>query len=105
MEAEHTTLVLLYSSVAGTCKKNVFRARFSDISGAFSSDNRDPLTCQVTKPVITLQLKVAIDPRVTLTDVGVLTNSGMTTQEKRNSVIEYNNLNLNPPKNFYRKQN
>ena len=67
------------------------------MSGAFSSDNCDPLTCQVTMP-ITLQLKVAVDPRVTLTDVGVLTNSGMTAQEERNSFIEYNNLNLNPSK-------
>ena len=101
MEAEHTTTVLLYSSIAGTYKRNVFRARLSDISCAFSSDNCDPLTCQVTMPVLTLQLKVAIDPRVTLTDVGVLTNSGMTTHEKRN--IEYINLNL--PKKLYRKQN
>ena len=89
MATEHTTTVLLYSSVAGTCKKKTFRARVSDMSGAFSSDNFDPLTCQVTVPALTLQLKVAGDPRVTLTDVGVLTNSGMATQEKRNSCIKY----------------
>ena len=97
MATEHTTIVLLHSSVAGICKKNVFRAKVSDISGAFSSDNCDPLTCQVTKPIL-LQLKVAIDPRVTLTDVGVLTNSGMTVQEKRNNSMEYNHLNLNSSK-------
>ena len=41
-------------------------------------DNRDPLlTIQATVPVVTLQLKVAVDPSVALTDEGVETNAAV----------------------------
>ena len=42
----------------------------------------------VTTPITTLQLKVALDPSVALTDVGVLVNSGTAIQEKTTH-IEY----------------
>ena len=48
-----------------------------EIFGAFRSDNRDPLTSQAITPVVTLQMKVAVDPSVTLTDVGVETNAAV----------------------------
>ena len=77
----HTTTVLLYSSVAGTCKKNILPTWLAVISGLFSTVNNDPLSIQDTTPVVALQLKVAADPSVALTDVGVLTKAGMITQE------------------------
>jgi len=40
-----------------------------------SSGNVEPLTTQNIPPVLTLQLKVAVDPNVALTDVGVLVKS------------------------------
>ena len=42
------------------------------ISLEFSSVNSDPLTIQATKPLLVLQLKVAVDSSVALTDVGVM---------------------------------
>ena len=73
MASIHTTSVLLYSSVAGMRKKPVLPTWLADIFGVFSSDKSDPLTCQPIKPsVVILQLKVAVDPSVALTDVGVL---------------------------------
>ena len=47
------------------------------ISGAFSSDKKDPLTIQATVPVVTLQLKVTVDPSVALTDEAVETNAAV----------------------------
>ena len=70
----HCTTVLLYSSVAGTCKTNIFSTCLAVISAALSSDKSDPLSIQATTPVVALQLKVAVDPSVALTDVGVLIN-------------------------------
>ena len=42
------------------------------ISLEFSSVNSNPLTIQPTKPLLTLQVKVAVDPSVALTDVGAM---------------------------------
>ena len=73
--SSHTTTVLLYSSVAGTCKKNVLPLPVALISGVSNSVNSDPLSLQSIVPVVALQLKVAVDPSVALTDVGVLTKA------------------------------
>ena len=72
MATAHTTTVLLYSSVAGTCKTDVIATWMNDISCLVISVNRVPLTIQPITPVVALQLKVVADPRVALTDVGVL---------------------------------
>ena len=72
----HVTMVL-YSSVAGTCKEDTLPTLLVVISCLFSSDKSDPLTCQPITPVVELQLKVAVDPSVALTDVGVLTKPGI----------------------------
>ena len=69
--------MLLYFSVAGTCKKDVFPILSVVIFGAFSCDNSDSFTFQPRWPVVALQLKVAVDPRVALTDVGLRTNPGI----------------------------
>ena len=66
------TSVLLYSSVAGICKLNMLPTLLVVISLVFSSVNSDPLTIQAMTPVLALQLKVAVDPSVALTDVGVM---------------------------------
>ena len=42
------------------------------ISLRFNSDNSDPLTIQPTKPLLALQVKVAVDSSLALTDVGVM---------------------------------
>ena len=73
----HVTAELLYSTLAGTCKKNASPTWLAFISDTDSSDNCDPLKTQTIAPVVTLQLKVAVDPSVALIDVGVLTNSEM----------------------------
>ena len=73
----HVTVMLLYFSIAGTCKEEVVPAPLSLISGVIWCDRSDPLTIQPTNPVVALQLKVAVDPSVALTDVGVVTNSGI----------------------------
>ena len=44
---------------------------------ANSSVNNESLTVQPIVPEVALQLKVAVDPRVALTDVGVLTKAGI----------------------------
>jgi len=67
-----TTFVLLYTSVAGICKVNIPSALLLVISGMFSSVNVDPLTVQTIEPPLALQVKLAVDPNVALTDVGVL---------------------------------
>ena len=75
MTTSHTTTVLLYSSVAGKCIERVLPSMVVDvISDCFSSVNGDPLTSQKAVPPVALllQLKVAVDPSVALTDVGVL---------------------------------
>ena len=55
-----------------------------DISDWFSSVNRDPLTSQsyVTLVALALQLKVALDPSVALTDVGVLVKAEIQTKNQ-----------------------
>ena len=80
MASIHTTSVSLYSSVAGMCKKRVWPTWLAVIFCVFSSDNSDPLTCQPIKPVVTLHSKVAVDPTVALTDVGVLTKPAIVIQ-------------------------
>ena len=77
MVAIQTTLVLLYSSVAGMCRKDVLPTWLAVIFGAISSGNRDPFNIQATTPVVVLQLKVAVDPSVALTDEGVETNAAV----------------------------
>ena len=76
----HVTFVLLYFSVAGTDRENVRPTCVAVISGAFISDNKESLTIQATVPVVRLQLKVAVDPSVELTDVGVLIKAGKVTE-------------------------
>ena len=77
MASAHLITVLLCSSVARTCKKKFCPTWLAVISGMFSSDSIDPFTIQTTAPVVTLQLKVTVDPSVALTDVGVLTKAEM----------------------------
>ena len=79
MASAHVTFVLLYFSVAGTCKKNFCPTwvDFIVISDVLRSDSIDPFTIQTTAPVVALQVKVAVDPSVALTDVGVVTKAGM----------------------------
>ena len=72
MATAHVTSVLLYSSVAGICKVDVPPAMLAVISLVFSSVNSDPLTIQAITPVLVLQVKVAVDPSVAMTDVGVM---------------------------------
>ena len=69
--------MLLWSSVAGACKADDWPTPAVLISVLFSSDNGTPLTSQEIRPVVALQLKVAVDPKVALTDVGVLIKSGI----------------------------
>jgi len=71
MATAHITSVLLYFSVAGICKLTVVPEVLAVISVVFSSSNVDPLAIQIIPPVVALQLKVAVDPSVALTDVGV----------------------------------
>ena len=77
MNTTHVMLVLLYSSVAGTCKENIFPTLLIVISDLSSCSSVDPLTSQLIEPEVVLQLKVAVDPRVALTDVGVLVKAGI----------------------------
>ena len=76
MATAQVTFVLLYFSVAGTCKRNVRPTVLVVISGVFSRDNNDPLTIQPITPVVELQWKVAVEPKIALMDVGVLTKAG-----------------------------
>ena len=64
----------LNSSVARIC--NVLPLLLISIFGAFRCVSGDPLIIQTIMPVVALQLKVAVDPSVALTDVGVLTKAG-----------------------------
>ena len=73
----HTTAVLLYSFVADKLIKCVPSTKLVFISVRFSSVNSDPLTLQSIVPVVALQVKVAVDPSVALTDVGVVTKAGI----------------------------
>ena len=83
--SSHTTDELSYSSLAGTCKTEVLPTFWAVISGVFSSPNSDPLTTHANVPVgaLVLQLKVAVEFSVALTDVGVLTNSAKTKKKKK----------------------
>ena len=62
-------LVLLYSLVARTCKE--------DILPPLLIVTFDLLTSQEIWSPVALQLKVAVVPRVALTDVGVMTKAGI----------------------------
>ena len=84
----HTTTVLLYSFVTGTCMDSVFPIPVVLISGVFSSV--DPLTIHTIIPALALQLKVAVDPSVALTDVGVLTKAEIQNNEIQNNEIQIN---------------
>ena len=64
--------MLLCSSVAGICKKNVCPTWLAVTFGVFSRDNNDPLTIQPMNPVVELQWKVAVEPKIALTDVGLV---------------------------------
>ena len=68
----HVTYVVLYVSVARTRKEDVCAPPIVVIFGSFSSDNKDPLTIQPIIPTLALQLKIALEFNVALTDVGVL---------------------------------
>ena len=70
-------MVLLYSSVAGMCRKDACPELRIVISGAFNE--KLPLTIQTITPVyiVALQLKVAVDPSMALTDEGVETNAAV----------------------------
>lgn len=78
---------MLYSTLAGTCKKNVLPTWLAFMSDTDSCDNSDPLTSQTITPVVALQLKVAVDPSVALTDVGVLTNSEISTKTPSQNTV------------------
>ena len=69
--------MLLYASEAGTFKKDVLSLELTVMYGVLSSVSGDPLTSQLSVPLVTLQLKVAVDPSVALTDVGMLTNAAV----------------------------
>ena len=77
MATPHVTTVLLYSSVAGMRRINFCPTWLAVMSEVCSSDNKDPLTIQPIIPEVTLQLKVAVDPSVALTDEGVETNAAV----------------------------
>jgi len=79
MVISHTTDVLLYSFLARMHKKELLPTCRAAISGVFSSVNNELLTSQTTLNLeaLVLQLKVALDPSVALTDVGVSTNSAI----------------------------
>jgi len=83
MATAHVTSVLLYSSVAGICKLNVLAALLVVVSFVFSSVNSDPSTIQAITPVLALQLKVAVDPSVALTDVGVMMKAEIRTKHSK----------------------
>ena len=72
MATEQVTFVLLYCSVAGICKTDNLPTVLVVIAVVFNSGNVDPLTFQAIDPVVALQVKLAVDPSVALTDVGVL---------------------------------
>ena len=81
MVSSHTTDMLLYSSLAGMCKKLVLpfcRAVIPPLSTVHS----DPLTSQtnVATLELLLQLKVAVDLSVALTDMGLLTKAAIQTK-------------------------
>ena len=72
MLMEQVTFVLLYFALAGIIRVDMIPAFILFISGVLSSGNVDPLTNQVIEPLLALQVKVAVDPSVVLTDLGVL---------------------------------
>ena len=74
--SSHTTTVLLYFSVAGTCKENVLPLPVTLRPGVSNSVNSEPLSLQSIVPVVALQVKVTVGPSVALTDVGVVTKAG-----------------------------
>ena len=73
--------VLLYSSVARMC--NILPLLLVPIVDVFSCVSGDPLTTQTIMPVVALQLKIAVDASVALTDVGVLIKSGIDTEHSK----------------------
>ena len=76
MTTSHSTTELLYSSVAGTCKKNILPLLVANTSELPSSDNSIWLIIQSIVPPVALQLKTAVDPSVAFSDAGVLRKTG-----------------------------
>ena len=74
--------MLLYSSLARTCKKEVLPTCRAAVYGVFSPVNSAPLTNHANDPVgaLVLQLKVAVEFSVALTDVGISANSAIRTK-------------------------
>ena len=90
----HLTTVLLYFSLAGTWKENTLPILLVVISVAFmcanSSVTSESLTVQPIVPEVALQLNVAVDPRVALTDVGVLTKAEIrNVRQNQNTIINF----------------
>ena len=78
MASAHLKTVLLFCSVAEMCRKNFCPTWLAVISEVYlSSNNKDPLTIQTTTPVVALQLKIAVDPSVALTDEAVEINAAV----------------------------
>ena len=59
------------------------------ISIVLSSGKVDPSTSHPKVPVLTLQLKVAVDPSVALTDVGVLVKAEIIMNKNRHDVDNF----------------
>ena len=51
----HVTFMLLYFSIAGTCKEEEVPTPLALISGVVGFDRSDPLTIQPTNPAVALQ--------------------------------------------------
>lgn len=85
--------MLLYSLLAGMRRKNVCPTLLVVKTRGLSFTSRVPLTSQSTMPVVpvvTLQLNVAVDPSVALTDVGVETNAAvLKVQNRKNKMVNY----------------
>ena len=75
VKTEQSTFALLYSSVAGICKVDMPPTLLTVISVLYRYGKDDPLTVQNIAPLLALQVKVAVDPSVALTDVGGMMNS------------------------------
>ena len=89
----HVMFVLLYSSLART--HNVLPLLLVPIFDVLSCVSGVPLTIQTIMPVVSLQWKVAVDPSVALTDVGMLTKPRMHKEHsKYNYLYLYNTLSI-----------
>ena len=93
----HITFVLLSSFLARTC--NILPLLLVLIADEFSRVNGVALTIQTIMPEVALQLKVAVDPSVALTDVGVVTKAGIHKEHSKlvqgyNYIYSYNILSV-----------